>query len=95
LLIGKRSLKLTILDSALSSSGKYQLFFGHHWVNEGSTPVLCFDVGTRNNTTDEVTRRHYKSKAEALIYWEDFRTAMLAKPQSEEKDEREKLIWLN
>ena len=79
---------LIILAKEASTSGKYVVFFGEHYVKG----IPCYDTGAYNGLTKRTTRRHYKNKAEALRYYDEFRDKMIAKPESEETDETEKYV---
>lgn len=88
-LIGDRKLPFQVLQSKVSTSGKYKIYYGTH-INEGH---YCWDVAVVNTVTGELIRRHYKAKDEAIVYWDEFQEKMLAPAQEEEKDEPK--IWEN
>jgi hypothetical protein len=72
--------QFTFLEKEKSRSGKYWIFFGHHY--EKGHP--CFVVGSSNLKTGEVVVRHYNDQikdcvapqAMATTYWEQFKSAM-------------------
>jgi hypothetical protein len=49
-------------------SGRYIYFLGQHW----NGTFECYDVGSArmDRRPIEITRRHHKTKEEALITWE-------------------------
>ena len=96
-LIGSKKIDATIIIEEKSYSGKYEIFIATHFrkrpagfTSDGAQQ--CWDVGSRNTTNGEVIRRHYFNQQEALAFWEEFKTAMLQPPESEERDEEDKII---
>jgi hypothetical protein len=88
-LLDFRKPKCVVLDKCTSWSGKYWLYYGHHYV----AGHLCYDVGVRDNGSGLITTRHYHEKsypnpkAEALAFWHEFKQKMVKAPESEEKDD--------
>ena len=82
-----------VVKEEVSWSGKYKIFFGHHFPKGKK----CFDVGAINKETGEITTRHYnetrfdqadvQAKAEALRVYDELSQGMRRKPQSEETDD--------
>lgn len=87
-LLNLRRPKCVVLEETTSYSGRYKIFFGHHYVPKG----LCHDVGCINQKTGEIITRHYhpdsfpNPKAEALAFWNTFRERMLAPPVGGEEE---------
>lgn len=76
-------LGLIVLGSTLSTTGKYWIAIGHHWKGAHQ----CHDVISVNQQNGEIIKRHYKSKEEALIFWETFYQQMTAPRGPSEEDE--------
>ncbi len=91
-LIGSKKIDATIITEEKSYSGKYEIFLATHFVRKGDGSQQCWDVGSRNTTNGEVIRRHYFNQQEALAFWQQFSTAMMQSPESEEKDEEDKIV---
>ena len=91
LLIGEKKIPFQVLQKKVSTSGKYNIFYGTHVV-EGR---FCYDVAAMNTITGELIRRHYKAKDEAITYWDEFQEKMLAPAQEGEEDEPGPRIWEN
>jgi hypothetical protein len=89
MLLGIRKPKCVVLKSVPSTSGKYKLFYGYHYL-AGKT---CYDVGTINQQSGEIITRHYldqlhgNPKAEALRCYHEFEKAMTRPAASEETEE--------
>lgn len=80
-----KKVDIVILGSAVSTSGKYGLFLGEHYISG----FPCYDVGAFNKASGEIVRRHYRDKAQALCFWEDFQTQMTAPAGEEESNEKD------
>lgn len=83
-------LNCVVLADAISTTGKYYIFLGEHYVKG----IQCYDVAAlaRTDQVDVfakgvVIRRHYRDKAEALAYWQEFRDKMTAPRPDDESDE--------
>ena len=93
-LLNFRAPKCIITKKDVSYTGKYKLYFGHHFV-QGKT---CFDVGTINQTNGEIVSRHYRedwnldAKAEALRAYDTLVKGMKRAPKSEEDDDNNPFI---
>lgn len=90
-LLNLRRPKCVVIKEMTSASGKYKLFYGHHF-NRGKT---CFDVSTINQTNGQIVTRHYiegdlvNSKAEALRIYHEMEKGMSRKPDYEEQEEND------
>lgn len=82
---------LILLSQALSTSGKYEIFYGEH-MNKGSQ---CYDVGGLNCMTGMITRRHYTDKAAALACWEEFYQLMTSADSIPDENEGERYVTIN
>lgn len=88
-LLDFRKPKCIVTRNDVSYSGKYKLYFGHHF-NCGKT---CYDVGTINQADGEIVTRHYRedwninAKAEALRAYDTLLKGMKRAPKSEEDDD--------
>jgi hypothetical protein len=83
MIIGKKSIDAIKLFSFKSTSGKYDGFLATHYDGKQQ----CYDVGTFNNATGEVVRRHYKKREVAIAFYSNFRdkmTAQGAPPEDED-----------
>lgn len=91
MLLDFRKPRCVVVKEITSASGKYKLFYGHHFV-KGHT---CYDVGTINQLTGEIVSRHYldqgmgNPKAECLRIYHEMEKGMLRKPDNEETDEND------
>ena len=80
-----------VLKQTQSTSGKYTLFYGYHYV-KGHT---CYDVGSINRLTGEIISRHYldegngNPKAEALHIFHEYEQALTKRGQIEEQDDND------
>jgi hypothetical protein len=84
MLLDFRKPKLIMIKSALSASGKYKLFYGHHFKHG----ALCYDVGTINQADGEIITRHYgDNKPEALRTYHEYEKALTRKAELEERDD--------
>ena len=91
-LIGSKKIDASIITEEKSYSGKYEIFIATHFVCKRGETLQCWDIGSRNISNGEVIRRHYLNQQEALAFWEQFSTAMLQPPESEERDEEDKIV---
>lgn len=88
-LLDFRKPKCVVVKEKVSWSGKYKIFYGHHYV-KGHT---CYDIGAVNRTNGEITTRHYidkgvgNPKAEALMIFDNLQKEMLRAPKSEENED--------
>lgn len=83
-ILGDR-LRCVIISKVQSTTGKYFCFLGTHYNGK----VQCYDVGSYNNVTGEIVRRHYTlegNKEEAYAYWSEFRAKMTAKREEGGED---------
>jgi hypothetical protein len=86
-LLDFRRPKIVIIKEVVSYTGKYTLFYGHHFV-KGHT---CYDVGTINKTNGEIITRHYldqgrgNPKSEALACYHEMEKGLTRKPTHEEE----------
>lgn len=93
-LLDFRRPKCVVVKETDSWSGKYTIFYGHHFV-KGHT---CYDVGAINRHNGEITTRHYldfgrdNPKAEALAYYHELEKGMKRAPINEEKNENDPRI---
>lgn len=93
-LLDFRKPNCVIQREEVSNSGKYKIFFGHHYVK--GKP--CFDVGAINQANGEITTRHYldtgtsNPKAEALRVYDELAKGMRRKPESEEDQDNNPFI---
>ena len=92
MLLDFRKPNCVIQKEEKSYSGKYKVYFGHHYVNA----KMCFDVGAINQENGEITTRHYnetadggatQAKAEALRVFHELVKGMKRKPDAEEKQD--------
>lgn len=83
MLLDQRKPKCYVLKSVLSTSGKYKLFYGTHYV-QGKT---CFDVGSINQLNGEIITRHYQAKEEALRVFHDYEKDLTKPAEAEESDD--------
>jgi hypothetical protein len=89
MLLDFRKPKCVVVKHCESASGKYTLFYGHHYV-KGHT---CYDVGTINRQTDEIITRHYRDegrgnpKSEALHIYHEYEQTLTRKSGPEEQDD--------
>lgn len=83
MLLDQRKPKCYVLKSVVSTSGKYRLFYGHHYV-QGKT---CFDCGTINNSNGEIITRHYQEKSEALRTYHEYEKGLTRPAEVEESDD--------
>lgn len=68
-----KGLDLVLTAHEMSTSGKYAVFFGEHYVKG----IPCYDVGAFNGVTCELHRRHFgEDKPGAMIYYDEFRNKM-------------------
>lgn len=94
MLLDFRKPRCVVVKKVESASGKYTLFYGHHYV-KGKT---CYDVGTVNRVTGEIVSRHYldngtgNPKADCLAFYHEMEKGMVRKPQHEEKDDNDPRI---
>lgn len=86
----RRIKDIVIITKALSTSGKYEIFYGEH-IRAGKQ---CFDVGSLNGKSGEIVRRHYSTKEEALAFWEDFHQRMTSPDSIPDENEGEKYVIL-
>jgi hypothetical protein len=83
-----RDVGVTVLESTISTSGKYKVFFGKHW----EKGVVCWVVGAVSGVTGYITKQHYNDKipgciapkAHAMQMYERFKAAMTEKGKHEE-----------
>lgn len=86
-LLDFRRPKCVVVKEVVSYTGKYILFYGHHYV-QGHT---CYDVGTINKHNGEILTRHYldegkgNPKAEALRVFHEMEKGLTRKPDYEEE----------
>jgi hypothetical protein len=86
-LLDFRKPKCVVHKEVQSYTGKYTLFYGHHYVKG----KICYDVGAINRETGEITTRHYidegrgDPKAEALRIFDRFAKGLTTKPAHEEQ----------
>lgn len=91
MLLDLRKPKCVVVKKVESYSGKYTLFYGHHFV-KGKT---CYDVGTINHSNGEIVTRHYldegkdNPKAEALHIFHEYEQALTRKPDAEETEDND------
>jgi hypothetical protein len=91
MLLDFRRPRCVVVKEVTSASGKYKLFYGHHFVR-GKT---CYDVGTINQHNGEIITRHYldqgvgNPKSEALRIFHEMEKGMLRKPDYEETDDND------
>ena len=88
MLFDQRKPKCVVLKTAVSGSGKYKLFYGHHFVKG----ILCHDVGTVNYLTGEIITRHYPAKAECLRIYHEYEKFLTRKPVFEESEDNDPRI---
>jgi hypothetical protein len=90
-LLDLRKPKCVVVKKIVSYSGKYTLFFGHHYI-AGKT---CYDVGTINKANGEIVSRHYldegrgNPKAEALTIFHQMEKGLTRKPKHEESEDND------
>jgi hypothetical protein len=91
MLLDFRKPKCVVLRIVTSTSGKYKLFYGHHYV-QGK---ICYDVGTVNQHNGEIITRHYldegtgNPKAEALKTFHDYEKFLTRPARTEERDDND------
>ena len=85
-LIGEKKVDIQILSEDWSTSGKYKIFYGVHFAKIAGGVQSCWDVGSINTVSGEVTRRHYEYKDQAIAYWDEFRNKMTEEPEYEDED---------
>src|SRR5258708_1591081 len=91
-LLDFRKPNCVVLKSTTSWSGKYKIFYGHHYVRGH----MCYDVGGINKENGLITSRHYNehdyinqehAKSEALRCYHELEKGMKRAPEKEEKDD--------
>lgn len=93
-LLDFRRPKCIIVKEIVSYTGKYTLFYGHHFV-QGKT---CYDIGTINKHNGEIISRHYldeglgNPKAEALRIFHELEKGLTRAPEHEETEDNDPRI---
>jgi hypothetical protein len=85
-----RDVGVTVLESSLSTSGKYKIFLGKHW----ERGVVCWVVGAVSGVTGYITKQHYNDKIEGCIapkahaqqMYERFKARMTERSEHEEEE---------
>jgi hypothetical protein len=94
MLINLRKPKCVVLKEVLSDSGKYKLYYGHHFVKG----KMCYDVGAINQETGEILARHYLDtgkgtpKSEALRIYNEYEKVLTRRAQHQERDDNDARI---
>jgi hypothetical protein len=86
-LLDLRKPKCIVVKQVNSYTGKYTLFYGHHWVGK----YTCYDVGTINRHDGEIVTRHYldkgkgNPKSDALLEYDKMEKGLTRAPSHEEE----------